>query len=92
MTHTRQYRNWISAIHKNGATRTLALGMLLAAAMSAMTTAQAQTYTILYSFKGAPIPDTPLGGLIRDSAGNLYGTTSSGGTDDGPGIVFKITP
>jgi hypothetical protein len=52
--------------------------MLLTAALGAMTTAQAQTYTILYSFKGAPIPDaaSPQGDLIRDAKGNLYGTTA----------------
>jgi hypothetical protein len=29
-------------------------------------------------------------GVIRDAAGNLYGTTFSGGTNDG--LVFEITP
>jgi uncharacterized repeat protein (TIGR03803 family) len=29
--------------------------------------------------------------VIRDSAGNLYGTTSLGGTSDS-GIVFKLKP
>jgi uncharacterized repeat protein (TIGR03803 family) len=33
----------------------------------------------------------PLGGLIFDSAGNLYGTTSLGGTN-GAGIVYEVTP
>ncbi len=32
-----------------------------------------------------------LGGLVPDAAGNLYGTTSGGGTSN-DGIVFKITP
>lgn len=93
MTRTRQYRSWISAIHQNGAIRTLALGMLLAAALGAMTTAQAQTYTILYSFKGALIPDaaSPQGDLIRDAKGNLYGTTALAGTS-GAGAVFKLDP
>jgi uncharacterized repeat protein (TIGR03803 family) len=93
MTRTGQYRSWISAIHKNETIRTLALGMLLAAALGAMTTAQAQTYTILYSFKGAPIPDaaSPQGDLIRDTKGNLYGTTAQGGTA-GAGAIFKLDP
>ena len=33
----------------------------------------------------------PSGGLISDAAGNLHGTTSSGGTYD-DGTVFELTP
>jgi uncharacterized repeat protein (TIGR03803 family) len=33
--------------------------------------------------------ETPLGGLIADAAGDLFGTTSAGGTD-GDGVVFEI--
>ncbi len=32
----------------------------------------------------------PRAGLIRDQAGNLYGTTSLGGTGAGGGTVYKI--
>ncbi len=41
--------------------------------------------SILYSFNG-PGGDgaDPVGGLIMDSAGNLYGTTEDGGTTGGP--------
>jgi uncharacterized repeat protein (TIGR03803 family) len=45
--------------------------------------------TVLYSFTGGSDGGTPLGGLIRDSAGNLYGTTNGGGTS-GAGVVFKV--
>jgi uncharacterized repeat protein (TIGR03803 family) len=48
--------------------------------------------TTLYSFMGTPDGAAPLGGLLRDTAGNLYGTASSGGVSDGPGLVFKIAP
>lgn len=50
------------------------------------------TESILYSF-GVNASDGrgPSGGLIMDSAGNLYGTTFSGGTI-GNGTVFKIDP
>jgi uncharacterized repeat protein (TIGR03803 family) len=41
----------------------------------------------LYSFPGG-YPDAA---LVRDSSGNLYGTTSAGGADDA-GTVFKLTP
>jgi uncharacterized repeat protein (TIGR03803 family) len=34
---------------------------------------------------------TPLGGVVRGSDGNFYGTTAVGGTD-GKGTIFKMTP
>jgi uncharacterized repeat protein (TIGR03803 family) len=49
--------------------------------------------TVLYSFKGPPDGANPQSGVIRDAAGNLYGTTPSGGDPscvDGCGTVFKI--
>jgi len=45
--------------------------------------------TVLYTFTGGPDGGFPYGGLIRDSAGNLYGTTNGGGAA-GAGVVFKI--
>lgn len=55
----------------------------------------AGTETVLYSFKGAPDGMQPWAGLIRDSAGNLYGTTNQGGDLNcgfqfGCGTVFKL--
>jgi uncharacterized repeat protein (TIGR03803 family) len=47
------------------------------------------TLTALYSFTGSPDGSGP-NSLIRDSAGNLYGTTTSGGAAGG-GVIFKIT-
>jgi uncharacterized repeat protein (TIGR03803 family) len=45
-----------------------------------LTTAPAQTFTVLHTFKGAPTDgEAPLGALVRDAAGNLYGTTVEGG-------------
>jgi uncharacterized repeat protein (TIGR03803 family) len=46
---------------------------------------------ILYSFAGTPDGDDPYGGLVRDSKGNLYGTTIFGGTAGGFGTVFKLS-
>lgn len=46
------------------------------------------TFTILHSFSGAD-GEVPVGGLIIDSDGNLYGTTGYGGAN-GDGTVFKI--
>jgi uncharacterized repeat protein (TIGR03803 family) len=45
--------------------------------------------TILHSFAGGIDGDSPHAGLIRDAAGNLYGTTPAGG-DPGSGTVFKL--
>jgi uncharacterized repeat protein (TIGR03803 family) len=58
--------------------------------------AQAQTYSVLYGFTGTTDGAHPDAGLIRDSAGNLYGTTQAGGvsgcTGCGFGLVFKLDP
>jgi uncharacterized repeat protein (TIGR03803 family) len=55
--------------------------------------------TVLYSFSGKQRGDgsLPTGRLIRDQAGNLYGTTIAGGSGfgcnkAGCGIVFKVAP
>ena len=45
--------------------------------------------TVLYSFTGGTDGAYPVAGVIRDSAGNLYGTTKSGGISD-YGVVYKI--
>ncbi len=49
------------------------------------------TFNPLYSFTGGNDGANPISGLVADSAGNLYGTTQFGGTND-TGSVFKITP
>jgi uncharacterized repeat protein (TIGR03803 family) len=56
---------------------------------------QGGTETILYSFTGGSDGAQPLAGLIRDPAGNLYGTTWKGGDlpacyGQGCGVVFKL--
>jgi uncharacterized repeat protein (TIGR03803 family) len=45
----------------------------------------------LYSFAGGSDPQHPYAGLVFDKAGNLYGTTQSGG-NTGQGTVFEISP
>ncbi len=45
--------------------------------------------TVLHSFTGSPDGAEPSSGLVRDAAGNLYGTTSYGGSS-GNGTVFKV--
>lgn len=58
--------------------------------------------SLIYVFKGKSYDDgeTPGGGVIFDKTGNLYGTTSYGGSGDcvllgikvGCGVVYKLTP
>jgi len=52
--------------------------------------------TALYSFDCFGTGKNPYGGVTRDSAGNLYGTTVAGGsggecTGDGCGVVYLLT-
>jgi hypothetical protein len=53
---------------------------------------------VLYAFQGLTDGEDPTGGLILDNAGNLYGTTTYGGTGcitNGIslcGTVFKLSP
>ncbi|MGC9945015.1 MAG: choice-of-anchor tandem repeat GloVer-containing protein [Bryobacteraceae bacterium] len=49
------------------------------------------TETVLHTFTGGEDGGEPYAGLMRDSAGNLYGTTYGGGISTN-GVVFKITP
>lgn len=50
------------------------------------------TFTDLHDFAlGSDDGGYPDGGVIRDAAGNLYGTAVDGGTYGG-GIIFQITP
>jgi uncharacterized repeat protein (TIGR03803 family) len=73
----------------------LALTLTIILAVFGAHAAQAQTFTVLYSFKGGTDGDNPYAGVITDSAGNLYGTTVQGGTGRfdcayGCGTVFKL--
>ena len=60
--------------------------------------AVAATETVIYSF-GAPgtsAPNTPLGQVILDASGNIYGTTEYGGANkqgrDYQGTIFEVAP
>jgi uncharacterized repeat protein (TIGR03803 family) len=89
MKNTLQHRRWLSRIRRLAASAALAFPVVLVPALVANQLAQAQTFTVLYSFTGMPDGANPYAGLIRDAAGNLYGTTSSGGMSDG-GTVFML--
>jgi len=49
----------------------------------------AQTETVLYDFQAPGDGAVPFAGVIRDQAGNFYGTTDDGGAT-GRGTVFKL--
>ncbi len=53
--------------------------------------------TVLHRFRGSSVGNNqdganPQGGLVFDSAGNLYGTTASGGSGGNVGTVFELSP
>jgi uncharacterized repeat protein (TIGR03803 family) len=54
--------------------------------------------TVLHHFTGGDGGAAPRGGVLRDSVGNLYGVTMSGGLDclvyrsNGCGTVFRLAP
>jgi uncharacterized repeat protein (TIGR03803 family) len=55
----------------------------------------AWTFATLYSFSGYPDGGGPIGNLIADTQGNLYGATSYGTTSPNSyqvGTVFQLTP
>lgn len=49
------------------------------------------SYTNLHDFTNGDDGGNPIGGVALDASGNLYGTTSGGGTA-GNGVVWEITP
>ena len=51
------------------------------------------TETILYTFTGGTDGSLPLGGVVFDDAGNLYGTAANNGDPSCQcGVVYKLTP
>jgi uncharacterized repeat protein (TIGR03803 family) len=52
------------------------------------------TQTVIYHFQGGSDGSNPVAGLVFDAAGNLYGTTESGGggLNGCCGTAFKLSP
>ncbi len=50
------------------------------------------TFTTIHDFGGPDDGTGPYSGLIVDAHGNLYGTTSGGGSGTGGGTVYKLSP
>jgi uncharacterized repeat protein (TIGR03803 family) len=49
------------------------------------------TESVLYNFQGEDDGANPVGGVVLDRAGNLYGTTFDGGVNGG-GTVYEMSP
>src|ERR1700690_4067355 len=80
----------ISGMHLRTGRAALAVAVVLTLtlALAATPSMQAQTFTVLYSFKGAPDGFNPHAGLMF-AGGYLYGTTVEGGLF-GSGTVFRV--
>ncbi len=50
------------------------------------------TEKVLWSFGNGADGGSPVAGVIFDATGNLYGTTSAGGTFSDGGTLFKLSP
>jgi uncharacterized repeat protein (TIGR03803 family) len=72
------------------------LGILGLCSLGLASLAHTQTITDLYNFQGSSDGGNPFAVLSRDNAGNLYGTTYSGGNYNsncsypGCGVVYKL--
>ena len=49
------------------------------------------TETVLYQFTGGSDGSLPVGDLVFDAAGNIYGTTAGGGSSQN-GVTYELTP
>lgn len=76
--------NW-----KSPTTYGCALTIVVLLAFAVTQSAQAQTYTVVHNFTGGQDGASPRAGLTPDAAGNLYGTTYSGGS--GYGTAYELT-
>ena len=101
MTSIVQHLCWVSIVRRPGVSIVLALAVFALPAVVPAPSAEAQTFTLLHTFTGAPDGAVPVAGLVQDPAGNLYGTTQQGGITggvcgnsglNGCGTVFKVDP
>ena len=82
-------RQRISKMGLGAAKIALALVAVLGLGEATVQSVEAPTFTVLYTFMGSSDGGEPYSGLVRDAAGNLYGTAIGGG-DFGWGVVFKL--
>jgi len=91
MNRITEYQACFEAMRPRAAGRALALASVLLLTLASTPPARAQTYTLLYSFQCQPDGSNPQSTLLVDPSGNLYGTTSSGGTYVS-GTLFELSP
>lgn len=70
--------------------RSLVIAFATAAAAFASPNAQSQTFSLVHAFTGGPDGGNPEAGVVVNSSGNFYGTTSSGG-EYGAGTVYELS-
>ncbi len=63
--------------------------VVLVLGLVATQSAQAQTFTALHTFTWGPGGAYPYAGLVRGTAGALYGTTANSGSSN-YGVIFKV--
>src|SRR5208283_2193944 len=83
-----RFRHLTFDIGLRAATAALAMATVFAAGCVLTQATEAQTFSVIHSFTGGQDGANPYAGLTLDAAGNLYGTSTLGGT--GAGTVFKL--
>lgn len=81
-----------SGLRRRALSLVLLIGALTAALPAAAAAVTAQSFRILHRFQDGADGDDPLGGLVRDRDGRLYGTTYYGGLSVYGGLVYMLTP
>jgi uncharacterized repeat protein (TIGR03803 family) len=91
--------NWRKTLGATMKTATLAVGIVFLPLIMIAPPAEAQTFSVLYTFTGGADGDNPASALTADTSGNLYGTTAFGGnttgicaSGPGCGVVFEVGP
>jgi len=80
--------NWLAPFRADADTLPPSL-QLIFFLLFAVLSAHAQTFNVLHRFAGKGDGEFPWAGVMRDSRGNLYGTTQHGGSFDF-GTLFKL--
>jgi uncharacterized repeat protein (TIGR03803 family) len=97
MTRKAENAAWSCSARRRLLGMAMAAGMTILPLMATRVVAQeaTPTYSVLYTFTGGADGAYPIAGLIADGAGNLYGTTESGGQTGGLcghgcGVIFRL--